>query len=270
MIVDTSAFQRIVLAYFNKHGRNLPWRNTDDEYRIFVSEIMLQQTQVPRVVEKYVPFVSRFKNFNELRAAAQVDILALWQGLGYNRRCIYLKESAAKICDEYSGRLPESEMPLRSLPGVGTATARSLLAFCFNRPVVFLETNIRQVFIHHFFSDRQTVSDRDLYPLVERTLYHENPREWYYALMDYGAMLKKRIGNVTKKSSGYRPAGPFEGSVRQLRGSVLKLLIAHRTLTPEEFLNLTGSSRERMREVLLHLEHEGFLQKKGFEYSLRQ
>jgi A/G-specific adenine glycosylase len=270
MIVNASAFQRIVLTYFNKYGRNLPWRNTDDEYLIFVSEIMLQQTQVARVLEKYRPFVSRFRDFGELRAASQSDILSLWQGLGYNRRCIYLKKSAAKICEEYSGRLPESEMLLRSLPGVGTATARSLLAFCFNRPVVFLETNIRQVFIHHFFQGRETVHDRDLRLLVESTLDYDNPREWYYALMDYGTMLKKRIGNITKRSVCYRPAGPFEGSMRQLRGAVLKLLLSHRTLTEEAFVELTGTTREKIRDVLAQLEHEGFLQKKECDYSLRE
>jgi A/G-specific adenine glycosylase len=270
MIVDVAAFQRTVRTCYEEYGRDLPWRNTDDEYRIFISEIMLQQTGVPRVLEKYTPFISRLKSFGTLASAAQGEILSLWQGLGYNRRCIYLKESARKVCEQFSGRLPESERLLCSLPGVGTATARSLLSFCFNRPVVFMETNIRQVFIHHFFPGGETVHDRELYPLVERTLDHDNPREWYYALMDYGTMLKKSVGNITIRSSSYRRAEPFEGSMRQLRGTVLKLLLSHRKLTEKAFSELTGTARERIQDVLLQLEREGFLQKRGPDYSLSE
>ena len=230
MTSDTRTFRDTVITYYRMHGRDLPWRNTEYDYEIFVSEIMLQQTGVRRVEEKYAPFVSRFRSFSDLRAAPLCDILALWKGLGYNLRCLYLKESAQRVCVEFDGLIPESEEKLLSLPGVGKATARSLLAFCFNRPVVFLETNIRQVFIHHFFPDCEKVHDRILLPLVEETLDRDNPREWYYALMDYGTMLKKREGNITRRSSGYRRAGPFEGSMRQLRGEILSLLLSHDTL----------------------------------------
>jgi len=270
MAFDASAFQHTVRTYYKNSGRDLPWRNTDDEYHIFVSEIMLQQTGVGRVLEKYRPFISKFKSFYDLQAAPRGEILSLWQGLGYNRRLIYMKESAKKVCEKFSGSLPKSEKLLLSLPGVGTATARSLLAFCFNHPVVFLETNIRQVFIHHFFPGEETVHDRALYPWVERTLDHDNPREWYYALMDYGTMLKKLTGNITKRSSGYRRAGPYEGSMRQLRGAVLKLFLSHRNLTVESLTDLAGTTHDRGQEALVQLEREGFLKKEADDYSLRQ
>ena len=164
-----------ILSYYKEHGRNLPWRNTDNRYHIFVSEIMLQQTGVERVLVKYPRFLAEFPDFDTLAQTTQKKILSVWHGLGYNRRCIYLRESAGKICSRFSGKLPKSEKHLLSLPGVGRATCGALLAFCFNEPAVFLETNIRQVFIHFFFRDSERVSDSRMLPLVEKTLDRSNP-----------------------------------------------------------------------------------------------
>jgi A/G-specific adenine glycosylase len=270
MTREVISFKKTVYAYYQNFGRDLPWRNTENHYHIFVSEIMLQQTQVARVLGTFERFVSELGDFYALAEARAGRLLSIWQGLGYNRRCIHLKESAVRICTEFSGKLPQSEDLLRSLPGVGIATSRALLAYCFNRPTVFIETNIRQVFIHFFFKDRKTVSDGEILPLVELTLDRRNPREWYYALMDYGSMLKDRVGNLTRRSAGYKRPARFEGSMRQLRGTVLKVLLKHKKITADTVAEMAGFDPEKVEEAIYRLEREGFLDKRGPYYSLRQ
>ncbi|HOO91646.1 MAG TPA: hypothetical protein PLA74_12550, partial [Syntrophales bacterium] len=177
-------FRETVYDYYRRHSRQFPWRETTDPYRILVSEIMLQQTQAPRVLLKYEEFLQHFPDVSSLASAPLHDVLGAWQGLGYNRRALALKQSAQKIVAFHGGIIPRDEGSLVSLPGIGTATARAVRAFAFNEPVIFIETNIRAVFIHYFFSQEETVSDSDLRPLVEKTLDHDNPRRWYNALMD--------------------------------------------------------------------------------------
>jgi len=165
----------------------MPWRETSDPYRILVSEIMLQQTQVQRVETKYKEFIAAFPAFPSLARAPLREVLRVWQGMGYNRRAIALRKIAQRVVAEYDGGLPDSVATLRTFPGIGAATAGAIVAFAFNKPTVFLETNSRRVFLHVFFAGRQRVKDSDILPLVETTLDREKPRQWYYALMDYGA-----------------------------------------------------------------------------------
>ena len=221
-VIDIAAFRRTILGYYRAHGRKLPWRETSDPYRIFVSEIMLQQTQVERVLKKYPPFIEAFPDFQALAAAPLSRILALWQGLGYNRRAVQLKRCAVQVVEAHGGRLPDSPDALYALPGVGKATAGAVAAFAFNRPVAFVETNIRRVFLHFFFPWRSGVADAEILPIAERALERRDPRTWHYALMDYGVMLKKSLGNANVRSSHYKKQPPFEGSSRQIRGMVLK------------------------------------------------
>jgi A/G-specific adenine glycosylase len=221
-------FQKEIYRFYREQGRDLPWRNTRNPYQILVSEMMLQQTQVDRVLKKYGSFIDLFPDFASLAGAPLPTILAAWSGLGYNRRALALKKCANQVVSCMEGTLPNSLEELLKLPGIGRATASSILTFSFNKPTVFIETNIRMVFIHFFFPDDEIVSDRDITPLVEATLDKENPRDWYYALMDYGSMLKKKLGNLNKQSSHYTKQPPFKGSNRQLRGLLLqKLLSAH-------------------------------------------
>jgi A/G-specific adenine glycosylase len=171
------SFQHFILAFYKEHRRNLPWRNTDNAYRILVSEIMLQQTQVERVAEKYDRFIAAFPDFLSLAKAPLKNVLKAWQGLGYNRRAMSLVKLANIVVTEYGGVLPDNVGELVKLPGIGQATAGCLLAFVFRKPSVFIETNIRRVFIHHFFHDRKGVHDDEIMPLVETTLYKSNPRD---------------------------------------------------------------------------------------------
>ncbi len=150
--VEIRKFQKTIYRYYGKYGRTFPWRMTHNPYHILISEIMLQQTQVQRVMGKYEPFINAFPDFSSLARAPLRLILKQWQGLGYNRRAIALKLISRRIMEEFHGELPSSVETLMTLPGIGRATASAISAFAFHIPSVFIETNIRRVFIHGFFS----------------------------------------------------------------------------------------------------------------------
>lgn len=256
-------FRNLIWNYYHTHGRRMPWRTISDPYKIYVSEIMLQQTQVPRVMEKYPTFIKHFPTFKALADASQRDVLLEWIGLGYNRRGVFLKKSAEIIINKFKGKLPQDEKDLLTLPGIGPATAGSLQAFVFNKPIVFIETNIRSVYIHHFFKNKEDIADSQLLPLIEKTLDRENPREWYYALMDYGAYLKKNMGNSSKRSKHYTKQSTFKGSNREVRGRILKTLLSK----PLTFKTLEKHIPDiRLRQNLENLEREGLLAKNKTQY----
>ncbi len=224
--MNLQPFQRTIRNYFKKEGRDLEWRHTSDPYRIMVSEVMLQQTQVARVAVKYPEFIQRFPDIGSLARAQLKDIYAVWQGMGYNRRALYLKKAAEIIVRERGGRVPDEPALLEKLPGIGYATARSIVVFAHNKPQVFIETNIRRVYLHFFFAGKTGVHDKEILPLVDKTLDRDNPREWYYALMDYGVMLAKTEGNANRRSRHYTKQSKFEGSNRQVRAAVLRAVAA--------------------------------------------
>lgn len=223
---ESKAFQAQIWAFYGHSGRhNLPWRKTKDPYKILVSEVMLQQTQVSRVLEKYPEFLKKFPTVKTLAQASLAEVLRTWQGMGYNRRALALKRLAEVVVHEHGGKVPRSRTELEALPGVGPYTAGAVRAFAWNEPEVFIETNIRRIFIHHFFKDRAGVSDRDIAPLVAQTLDTMNPREWYWAVMDYGAYLPKVAHkNPNTQSKHYTKQSMFKGSLRELRGKVLRAL----------------------------------------------
>jgi A/G-specific adenine glycosylase len=264
-----NSFQQQIKRFYNENKRDMPWRDTVDPYCILVSEFMLQQTQTERVLLKYDPFITRFPDFQTLSRAGLKKVLAAWQGLGYNRRVINLKETAEEIISRYSGKVPESTEELIQLPGIGKATAGAILAFVFNKPSVFIETNIRRVFIHFFFQDKKDIQDKEIMPLVEKTLDHENPRHWYYALMDYGTMLKKQGSNPNRKSAHYSRQAPFEGSNRQARGAILRHLLNNGTMEEYELITLLGITPLRGEKIISDLEKDGFLYRCGANVCLR-
>ncbi|HWA64417.1 MAG TPA: A/G-specific adenine glycosylase [Candidatus Paceibacterota bacterium] len=229
-----------------------------DPYRIFVSEIMLQQTQASRVIEKYRRFIKLFPSFQVLAAAPTADVLRAWQGLGYNRRALFLQRAARIVVDRWKGDLPADPALLVALPGVGPNTAGSIAAFAFNKPVVFIETNIRRVFIHFFFKDAASVPDAAIREYISQTLDSRRPRDWYYALMDYGAMLAKTISNPNRRSRHYAKQSRFEGSFRQVRGEILRFLNQTASSTARIAV---GTSREPavVAKALAILEKEGFI-----------
>lgn len=261
-------FRSIIYGYYRKHRREFPWRDTDDPYRILVSEIMLQQTQTARVAEKFVEFVDAFPTVEALAAAPLREVLTVWQGMGYNRRARYLHELAGRIVAAYGGAVPDSPEELSKLPGIGSATAASICAFAFNRPVVFIETNIRAVFIHFFFHGEEGISDRDILPLAEAALDRKHPHRWYSALMDYGAMLKKRHPNPSRKSAHHKKQKPFTGSRRELRGEALRAILERPGITLLRLASAVRRPEGEVASVVDELVREGLIKKAGKKLSV--
>jgi A/G-specific adenine glycosylase len=267
-LLESRKFRKTIYSYYKKHGRELPWRQTQDPYRILVSEIMLQQTQVERVIEKYPAFVWQFPNFRALADAPLRDVLAAWQGLGYNRRAASLKQIGEIVTKKYGGNFDADLQFLTGLPGIGHNTACAVLAYAFNKPFGFVETNIRTVFIHFFFPDRDGIRDAEILPLVEQTLDRENPRAWYSALMDYGTMLKKTHGSINPRSAHYQKQSPFKGSDRQVRGMVLKTIITHGQMTDAQIVKELQLPPDRALKALTALQKEGFVREIEGKYTI--
>jgi A/G-specific adenine glycosylase len=237
----------------------MPWRATRSPYRILVSEFMLQQTGIARVTRHYGPFIREYPSFRALSQATVADVLAAWKGLGYNRRALALRETARLVVSRHHGRLPRTADELMALPGIGGATAGALLAYCYEIPSAFIETNIRRCFIHFFFPGEQKVPDARLLPLVQEALDRGNPRQWYYALMDYGTMLAKTGTNPNRRSSTYKRQSAFEGSTRQLRGRILAVMLRKKSGTRAQIAAALGAKDLRLTAALEHLVAEGFL-----------
>lgn len=304
-------FRQLVRAEGVRLYRDLPWRNTRDPYGIWLSEVMLQQTQVARVLERWPAWLERFPDVRALAEASTADVLTAWQGMGYNRRALALKAAAEEIVRTWDGEFPRGARELCALPGIGPATAQGIRSFAFDLPGVYLETNVRTVMLHHFFPDVPAVPDRELVPLIEATCpaapgqagesgacgraaadagaraaaadaeqtaspYAEpmddqdTPRAWYYAMLDYGAYLKKTIPNPSRRSKSYARQGKFEGSRRQKRAELVRMLLDAGTegRMGEELCQAlceteTAAGREPVdiclvRDILSDLEHEGF------------
>ncbi|GAB4349914.1 MAG: endonuclease III [Candidatus Abyssubacteria bacterium] len=266
------SFRRTIYGYYREHGRDMPWRRTRNPYHILVSEVMLQQTQVERVKPKYEQFLQTFPDFRTLAGAPLREVLAVWQGLGYNRRAISLRETAGIVMDRYEGQLPSDPDVLATFPGIGQATASAIAAFAFGLPSVFMETNIRRVFIHFFFkAGHKMIRDADIRPLVEQTLDAKDPRAWYYALMDYGVMLGRKGENANRRSAHHRKQSRFEGSNRQVRGLVLKALTARQqVLSARQLASELDIGIERIATALNDLEAERFVEKRTKGYRVRQ
>lgn len=257
-------FKRTIWRYYHTQGRRqLPWRKTRDPYQIIVSEMMLQQTQVDRVIPKYHAFLKRFPTFAALARSPARPVIAAWQGLGYNRRALYLHQLAKKVMTDYGGSLPPKKEQLQQLPGIGPATAGSLQAFVFNRPSIFIETNIRRVFIHSFFHDQQNIPDDLILPLIKRSVDRQRPREWYYALMDYGSHLGKLPSNPNRRSLTYTKQSPFHGSNRQLRGKIIRLLLREQKIKEVQLVTHLDEPVQRVQHVITGLERDGFIARQG-------
>ena len=291
---ELRAFVEFVAKKGRELYRDLPWRRTYDPYAIWISEVMLQQTQVSRVDGRWQRWLERFPTVDVLAAAAPSDVLEEWQGLGYNRRALSVHRAAQAI-SEAGGVFPQDPKELVKLPGIGPATAAGIRAFAFNLHGVYLETNVRTVFLHELYPQAEGVPDSELVPLVELTCpasvedadsaandatAEHTPRSWYYALLDYGAYLKKTIPNPSRRSKSHVKQSRFEGSHRQKRAELLRVLLAHKDEGGAEFETLhqelcqieVNAGRETLDEqvtlgLLEELAKEGFCQKND-EYWL--
>jgi A/G-specific adenine glycosylase len=270
------AFWRALSEHYAAHGRHdMAWRlpgpdGRYDPYRILISEIMLQQTQVARVTPKFHDFIAAFPDVLALAAAPLGDVLKLWSGLGYNRRAKYLWQAARAAVDNYGGQFPRTLDGLQRLPGVGPNTAGAVMAYAYDQPVVYVETNIRTVIIHHFFADQTDVPDSAIKDVMAELVTKSvamssgadglTPREFYWAMMDYGTFLKKTVGNLNRASRSYTRQSAFQGSLRQLRGAVMRLL-SERAYDRAQLV--AALADERSAEVLLALTAEGLVVRDG-------
>lgn len=228
---------------------------------------MLQQTQVPRVLLKYTEFLKAFPTVQKLVKASLSDVLRVWSGLGYNRRAKFLHQMAQVVVNEYKGKFPETIEGLQQLPGIGPYTAGAIYAFAYNKPWPVIETNIRSVYIHHFFKDKEGISDKELMPIIERTIQKKNPREWYWALMDYGSYLKASGIKNNAKSKHYTKQSKFEGSKRQIRGAIMRELLKGKK-TGAQIAKKIDKEKRRVQGVLEDLVNEGMIEKEKREYLI--
>lgn len=256
-------FQAAIYRYYHANPRPMAWRETNDPYAILVSEIMLQQTQVERVKTKYDEFLTVFPTSETLATSPLPELLRVWQGLGYNRRALALQRCAQEINSRFDGQFPSEPLELESLPGIGPYTARAVGAFAFGRAEPLIETNIRTVIIHCFFYGHEQVPDKALLPLVDATLDRENPRQWYYALMDYGVLLKRQHPNPSRRSSHHARQSTFEGSNRQQRSHILRLIMQQPCITTTEICQMVYDRNGTVENNLMALQREGFLEQIG-------
>jgi A/G-specific adenine glycosylase len=265
-----AAFRKKVYAHYHEHGRHdLPWRQVHDPYTVLVSEVMLQQTQVARVIPHFEEWMERFPTPDALAAAPLEAVLRTWQGLGYNRRAVALVRAAEAIVSEHAGEVPVDRGELLALPGVGPATAAGVRAFAFGEPGLYLETNVRAVILHEFFADAECVPDTALLPLLEQTLDRDDPRSWYWALLDYGAHLKRTLPNPSRRSRHHTRQSPFEGSHRQLRARLLRAVMELPGSAADELAAGFGEDPMRVGQALAELEAEGFLAEQRGRYRVR-
>lgn len=252
------AFIQKIWNHYRTEKRDLPWRNTFDPYYILVSEMMLQQTQVKRVLVKYDEFLSHFPNIKKLAAAPMSQVLRVWKGLGYNRRAYFLKQISETIIKDYAGKFPRDYSTLLTLPGIGNSTAGAISAFAFQTKIPFIETNIRVVYLDSFFSNKEKVKDKEILDKISETLEYINPSEikdFYYALYDYGFSLKQALGkkrtDMHKKSSHYTAQSKFIGSKRQLRSILLDYILNNQdSNTPKRALTSGKSILAHIKKLI--------------------
>jgi len=222
-------FQHTILNRYAQHRRDLPRRTTTDPYQIWVSEIMLQQTQVDRVIPKYFNFLEQFPTIQELSTADKQQLLTARSGLGYNSRALNLQKTAQVIVHEYNGIIPNTIDQLKKLPGIWPYTAGAICAFAFNKEIPVVDINIKRVLIHTFNLD-ENISPKELEDIALRCVPKGRSCEWYNALMDYGSSV------LTSKKTGIKSAKQsiFQWSKRQVRGNIIKHLTKYGTISVDE------------------------------------
>jgi len=265
---EIGRFREAVYNHYREFRRDFPWRETTDPYCILVSEVMLQQTGVERVRGRYPQFIASFPGFPDLAEAPLSEVLRAWNGLGYNRRAQNLHRTAKIVGAEYGGRLPAEESLLVSLPGIGKATAASILAFAYNRPSLLIETNIRRLFLHWFFPLREVVPDKEILALVSATLDRGNPRDWYYALMDLGYHLRSINPDPNKRSVHYHRQAKFRGSDREIRGRIISALLRESSMEKSGLQAAVMADGERVSAICDKMVREGLLAKEGERFRI--
>ncbi len=276
MTPTPAQFVSTVLSFFKENKRSFPWRKKTPSsrvsaYKILVSEIMLQQTRTDRVEQKFKEFLREFPTLFALADATPREVLVVWKGLGYNTRALSLLNASRTIQKEFGGRIPKDPKKLASLKGVGEYTAKAVSTFAYNEPHIFIETNIRSAFTHHFFKKSSAVPDSKLAPLMEKCLLVATnrkipPRDWYAALMDYGAHLKKSGVLINHKNCLYKKQSPFQGSNREVRSKITTLLLKVASMDEKQLERKVNDPRTK--KALTTLLKDGVIQKKNSHYYI--
>jgi A/G-specific adenine glycosylase len=266
-------------AWYAPRRDAYPWRGSHDPYAVWVSEVMLQQTQAARVVPAYTSFLRSFPTVRELALAPRRDVVAQWGGLGYNRRAVRLSQAARAIVRDHGGRIPHDKDELLELPGVGPYTAAAVASMGFGEPVAVVDTNVRRVVSRvHLGVDGHEVPAKEVWGLAEGWLDRDDPVTWNQALMDLGREVcrpKPRcdvcpLAGVCRfrrdgaaASRGPSRQGPFEGSTRQVRGAIVNALRSHPWLTPARLASETGFPVDRVEAAVATLSVDGLVEVDG-------
>ena len=264
--MNIADFQRMILEWGRHNRRDMPWRATRDPYKILVSEVMLQQTQVSRVLPKYEKFLREFPTLEALASSSQSNLLRTWQGLGYWNRALRLRDAARMVVNEFGGQFPRDPATLKKLPGVGPYTAGAVACFAFGSAEPFLDTNIRRVYLFFFFPGEDDVSDSRIMEIARLAVWTEDPREWGYALFDYGA-TELRDRTINRRSRHYSRQSAFVGSFRSFRTQALRHVLAQEdaTISRMELEQFVGTLLENgdfpytPQEVVSALVQDGLL-----------
>ena len=266
-----AAFKSLVHTFYAEHGRRFAWNETCDPYRILLSEVMLQQTQTSRVEPKYDLFLSLWPSFSDLAEASTEELLSAWKGLGYNRRALNLRKSA-RMTESWGWTIPNDEALIKTLPGVGKSTTAAILSFCFHEKSIYLETNVRRVLLTCFYPNKDEIKDKELELLLHKlALINEDMKSWYYALMDYGVLLKTLFPNANKRSAHYTKQKKFENSNRQIRGQLIHLLADTGAKKLEAIYDLLSHfEEERILNSLDQLSQEGFVKELEGVYGINE
>lgn len=247
--------QNKILSWYSIHKRDLPWRKTTNPYYILLSEIMLQQTQVDRVIEKYNLFTNKYPNIQDLANANTAQLIKDWSGLGYNRRVIFLQKCAQAVLKEYQGKMPTTCEELLGLPGIGPYTAAAICSFAYNHEVPCIDTNIRRVLIHEL-KLKETIDQKELREIAKNAIPKNKSREWHNALMDYGSSV------LTVKKTGIKPIGKqpkFKDSRRYYRGQVLKMLKENKSVTIPLLKKVFAKIENEIKDILKDLQRDGLI-----------
>jgi len=258
-------FQKKVFSFYQKNKRDLPWRKTTDPYKILLSELMLQQTQVKRVILYYDKWIARWPTIDALASASLSKVLQMWMGLGYNTRAVNLHITARKIVTEFNSDVLKAMKQYKELPGIGRYTSQAVQIFSSNENLFTVDTNIRRIFICEF--DLSTkIPEKELWGLAERCLPLGKSRDWHNALMDYGAL------HLTARKTGIKPKtqqSRFEGSNREIRAKILRCLLTNSTSLSELEKKL-GIKQKRLRSILDKMINEKIIAKRNNTYQLKE
>jgi A/G-specific adenine glycosylase len=288
------SIQKRILPWYREHGRHdLPWRASRDPYRVLVSELMLQQTQVPRVIPKYNAFIAEFPTVRRLAVADRAAVLRHWQGLGYNNRAVRLHALARVVSERLDGVLPQEYDALRALPGIGPYTAGAIMSFAYDKPAPCVDVNIRRVLSRIAWRKSERPSQTAIDALALRAVTQApSPHDWHSALMDFGSAVctarspkcascqvrplcaskGMRPDEVASREHARQPS--FLGSIRWWRGQILKRVLEEprgRAALLRSIRNRPSpAERARFAQALGALEQEGLLRKRQGRYSVEK